>query len=54
MTFAGRTFAAYGGIYVATALGWLIVVERATPSRWDWLGVALCLAGTTVLLVGRR
>ncbi len=54
MTFAGRTFAAYGGIYVTTALGWLIVVERATPSRWDWLGVALCLAGTSLLLVGRR
>jgi drug/metabolite transporter superfamily protein YnfA len=30
------------------------VVEQATPTRWDWLGVALCLAGTTVLLVGRR
>jgi small multidrug resistance family-3 protein len=54
MTFAGRTFAAYRGVYVATALGWLIVVEQATPTRWDWLGVALCLAGTTVLLVGRR
>ena len=52
--FAGRAFAAYGGVYVAMALAWLVVVERARPDRWDAVGVALCLAGTAVLLYAPR
>ena len=48
MTYAGRTFASYGGICETAALAWLVVVERAAPTRWDWLGVSLCLAGTVV------
>ena len=29
--FAGRAYAAYGGIYIASALLWLLAVERVTP-----------------------
>ncbi len=54
MTFAGRTFAAYGGVYIAVAVAWLVVVERAQPTRWDWFGVGLCLLGTAVLVLNRR
>lgn len=54
MTYAGRTFAAYGGVYVAVALGWLMIVERVQPTRSDVLGVGLVLAGTVVLILGRR
>jgi drug/metabolite transporter superfamily protein YnfA len=47
-SFAGRTFAAYGGVYVAAALAWLVVIEGAWPDRWDLLGVGLCQpAGAT-------
>ena len=49
---AGRAFAAYGGIYVAATLAWLMLVEGLRPSAWDLAGVALCLAGTAVILVG--
>lgn len=52
--FAGRAYAAYGGVYIAASLGWLAVVERQTPDRWDALGAALCLAGAAVLLFGPR
>ena len=52
--YAGRTFAAYGGVYVAAALLWLVIVDGARPDRWDLLGVALCLAGTVVILFAPR
>ena len=49
---AGRTYAAYGGIYILASLGWLWVVEGIRPDRWDVLGVVLCLAGAAVILLG--
>jgi len=51
---AGRAYAAYGGIYVAAALGWLWLVEGRVPDRWDVAGTALCLAGTGVILFAPR
>ena len=52
--FAGRAYAAYGGVYIAASLGWLWLVEGRAPDRWDALGGALCLAGATVILFGPR
>jgi len=52
--FAGRAFAAYGGVYIAASLGWLWIVEMHRPDRWDALGAALCLLGAAVILFGPR
>jgi small multidrug resistance family-3 protein len=49
---AGRTFAAYGGIYIICALCWMTLVERVSPDGWDLAGGALCLAGCLVILMG--
>lgn len=49
---AGRAYAAYGGIYITSALLWLWIVEGVRPDRWDLGGVALCLAGAAVILFG--
>ncbi len=35
---SGRVYAAYGGVYIASALMWLWWVDRITPTRWDLLG----------------
>ncbi len=51
---AGRAYAAYGGIYILSALGWLWVAEGVRPDRWDVIGVSLCLAGAAVILWGPR
>ena len=48
--FAGRAYAAYGGIYIAASLGWLWLVERQRPTVTDLLGVALALAGALVII----
>ena len=51
---AGRTYAAYGGIYIASALLWLWAVEGVRPDRWDTLGTAVCLTGAAIILRGPR
>ena len=51
---AGRTYAAYGGIYILSALLWLWLVEGVRPDRWDLIGAAICLAGAAIILWGPR
>lgn len=51
---AGRTYAAYGGIYVAASLVWLRWVEGAIPDRWDLIGAAVCILGAAIILFGPR
>ena len=51
ISFAGRAYAAYGGIYITASLAWLWIVERQTPTRWDLIGAGLCLLGMTIILV---
>ncbi|HML30327.1 MAG TPA: YnfA family protein [Hyphomicrobium sp.] len=53
-TAAGRTYAAYGGVYVSVALVWLWLVEGVRPDRWDAAGVALCLTGMAVIMLAPR
>ena len=52
--FAGRAFAAYGGIYIVASLGWLLTVERTRPFLSDFIGASLCIIGATVILFGAR
>ena len=49
---AGRAFAAYGGVYVAASLAWLMAVEGFRPTAWDLGGGALCLLGAAVIVLG--
>lgn len=51
---AGRTYAAYGGVYIASALAWLWAVERVRPDRWDMVGLLVCLVGAAIILFGPR
>ena len=53
-TAAGRIYAAYGGVYVTVALAWLWAVDGIRPGRWDYVGVALCLAGMGVIMFAPR
>ncbi len=52
--FAGRAYAAYGGIYIAASLLWLWLVERQPPDRFDLLGSAVAVAGALIVLWGPR
>jgi small multidrug resistance family-3 protein len=52
--FAGRAYAAYGGIYIAASLLWLWTIESQRPDRWDLVGGVVCLTGAAIILWGPR
>ena len=49
-TAAGRVYAAYGGVYVSVALGWLWAVDGVRPSVWDVTGVVVTLIGMSIIM----
>ncbi|CAG9166085.1 YnfA family protein [Cupriavidus respiraculi] len=51
---SGRVYAAYGGVYVFTALVWLRLVDGVKLSVWDWTGAAIALLGMAVIVMGWR
>lgn len=51
-TAAGRTYAAYGGVYVSMAVFWLWWVDGVRPDRWDLLGAAVTLLGMCIIAFG--
>lgn len=51
VSFAGRTYAAYGGIYIAASVGWLWAIEGQVPTRWDLIGASLSLIGMAIILL---
>lgn len=52
--FAGRTYAAYGGVYIAASIMWLWLIEGARPDRWDLIGMGVCLLGAGIILLAPR
>ena len=51
---AGRSYAAYGGVYIVASILWLWLVEGVRPDRWDMIGSAVCLCGAAIILLGPR
>ena len=49
---SGRVYAAYGGVYVVTAMMWLRVVEGVRLSHYDWAGAAIALGGMLIIVIG--
>ncbi len=52
--FAGRAYAAYGGVYIAASLAWLWLAEGFRPDRWDLVGALICLVGASIILWAPR
>lgn len=53
-TASGRVYAAYGGVYVLGALGWLRWVDGARLTTADLAGSTLIFAGCMVIVWGFR
>jgi len=51
---AGRVYAAYGGVYIGVAIMWLWVVDSVKPTVTDWVGVAVCMLGMTIIMLGAK
>jgi len=52
--FAGRAYAAYGGVYIAASLLWLWMAEGHRPDGWDMAGGALALVACGIILFAPR
>lgn len=52
--FAGRAYAAYGGVYVAASLVWLWLAEGRKPDFWDLTGALIVLSGAAIILWAPR
>lgn len=46
---SGRVYAAYGGVYIATAILWLWLVDGVRPTAWDIGGALVALLGMTII-----
>ncbi len=51
---AGRTYAAYGGVYIGVAIVWLWLVEGIRPTGWDLLGAAVAMLGMAIIMYAPR
>ncbi len=49
---SGRVYAAYGGVYVLTALVWLRVVDGIKLTTWDWIGALVAMSGMLIIVTG--
>jgi small multidrug resistance family-3 protein len=50
----GRVYAAYGGVFIALALAWGVLVGGFRPDRYDLLGALICVAGVLIMVVPYR
>lgn len=50
-TAAGRTYAAYGGVYIVVALLWLWAVDGVALTRWDVIGAVVALSGMAIIVL---
>ncbi len=52
--YAGRAYAAYGGVYIAASLIWLWMAEGQRPDMWDIVGGALAVAAAGIIIFAPR
>ena len=53
-TAAGRTYAAYGGVYIFVAILWLWSVDGIRPTTWDLVGSAVAMLGMAIIMFAPR
>ncbi|MFT4635674.1 MAG: small multidrug resistance family-3 protein [Arenicella sp.] len=53
-TAAGRVYAAYGGVYIFTAVLWLWAIDGIEPTAWDITGTLVALLGMAIIIFAPR
>ncbi|MHA3083646.1 YnfA family protein [Acinetobacter sp. ANC 5383] len=48
---SGKIYAAYGGVYIFTALLWLRFVDQVALTRWDVFGGIIVLVGAAIIIL---
>lgn len=50
----GRTYAAYGGVFIILALLWGWAIDRIAPDRMDLVGALVALIGVGIIMYWPR
>ncbi len=53
-TASGRVYAAYGGVYIFSAIFWLWSVDGIRPTMWDLLGASVAFIGMAIIMFSPR
>ncbi len=53
-TASGRVYAAYGGVYIFSAVMWLWLVDGIRPSTWDVVGSLVAVLGMAIIMFAPR
>ncbi|WP_300450522.1 hypothetical protein V3I05_05530 [Helicobacter mastomyrinus] len=54
LEFAGRAYAIYGGVYIASSFLWLYIVEKQSFNIYDIVGVLFVCCGILIILFGAK
>lgn len=50
----GRVYAAYGGIFIVSAIIWGRIVDKKKPDRYEIIGSLVAVIGATVIFYAPR
>ncbi|MGI0082587.1 MAG: YnfA family protein [Nitrosopumilaceae archaeon] len=50
----GRVYAAYGGIFIFSAIIWGLIVDKKRPDRYEIMGSLIALAGAAIIFYSPR
>jgi len=50
----GRVYAAYGGIFIVSAIIWGWIIDKKKPDRYEIIGASIALIGAAVIMYTPR
>jgi len=50
----GRTYAAYGGIFIISSIIWGIIVDKKKPDRFEIIGSLVAVSGAIIIFYTPR
>jgi small multidrug resistance family-3 protein len=50
----GRTYAAYGGIFIISSIAWGLIVDKKKPDKFEILGSLVAICGVIIIFYTPR
>jgi small multidrug resistance family-3 protein len=50
----GRTYAAYGGIFIISSIAWGMIVDKKKPDRFEIIGSLVAICGAIIIFYTPR
>jgi small multidrug resistance family-3 protein len=50
----GRTYAAYGGIFIISSIIWGMIVDKKKPDRFELIGSLIAIVGAVIIFYAPR